>query len=90
MRAPALLGMEMSADKRLRAPSAAVLFPHPRFEENTAEEVDAVLDTNLAAPMHLARLVLSGMRTRREGTILNMSSMCVCDVQFCRAISSEC
>jgi short-subunit dehydrogenase len=66
-----------------------VLVSHPRFEEHTTEEVDQVLATNLAAPMHLARLVLPGMRTRREGIILNVSSMCAqCGMRWCYAVNN--
>ena len=45
------------------------------FGEQSAEEVDLTLSCNLRAPMLLARLLLPGMLERREGIIINMSSI---------------
>lgn len=39
------------------------------------EQVRAQLETNVVAPMRLARLVLPGMRERGEGRIVNISSV---------------
>lgn len=41
----------------------------------TQEDVDAILRTNLGAPIELTKLVLPGMLARRRGAIANMSSM---------------
>ena len=55
---------------------AAVIFAHGAFAEHSADELDATLAVNLAAPMHLTRLVLPSMLARNTGTVLTMSSMC--------------
>lgn len=49
-------------------------------QSGAVEDVDdahvrAQLETNVVAPMRLARLVLPGMRTRGEGRIVNISSV---------------
>lgn len=45
------------------------------FEHVTEAERLAQFDVNFRAPMELARLVLPGMRARRRGKILNVSSV---------------
>jgi len=44
-------------------------------EDLSDEQVRAQLETNVVAPMRLARLVLPGMRERRTGRIVNVSSI---------------
>ena len=44
-------------------------------EDITDEQVRAQLETNLVAPMRIARLVLPGMKARGEGRIVNVSSV---------------
>ena len=44
-------------------------------EDVTDEQVRAQLETNVVAPLRLARLVLPAMRERGEGRIVNMSSI---------------
>ena len=44
-------------------------------EDLDDDEVRAQLETNVVAPMRLARLVLPGMRERGEGRIVNISSV---------------
>lgn len=44
-------------------------------EDVSDEQVRAQLETNLVAPMRLARLVLPAMRERGEGRIVNVSSV---------------
>jgi NAD(P)-dependent dehydrogenase (short-subunit alcohol dehydrogenase family) len=44
-------------------------------EDVTDEQVRAQLETNLVAPVRLARLFLPGMRERGEGRIVNISSV---------------
>ena len=39
------------------------------------EQVDAILRTNLSAPIWLTKLVMPGMIARRRGTIVNVSSL---------------
>ena len=39
------------------------------------EEIDAILRTNLDAPIRMTKLVLKGMLARRRGAIVNISSM---------------
>ena len=44
-------------------------------EDVSDEQVRSQLETNVVAPIRLARLVLPGMRDRREGRIVNVSSV---------------
>jgi NAD(P)-dependent dehydrogenase (short-subunit alcohol dehydrogenase family) len=44
-------------------------------EDVTDEQARAQLETNVVAPMRIARLVLPGMRERGEGRIVNVSSV---------------
>jgi NAD(P)-dependent dehydrogenase (short-subunit alcohol dehydrogenase family) len=44
-------------------------------EDVTDEQVRAQLETNVVAPIRLARLVLPGMRERGDGRIVNISSV---------------
>ena len=44
-------------------------------EDVSDDQVRAQLETNLLAPMRIARLVLPGMRERGEGRIINVSSV---------------
>lgn len=46
-----------------------------KYETVAAEDLEYVINVNLIAPMHLARLALGGMKQRRSGHILNMASM---------------
>ena len=45
------------------------------IEESEPERVAELFDTNFFAPMDLVRLVLPGMRARRSGIIVNVSSI---------------
>ena len=44
-------------------------------EDISDEQVRAQLETNLVAPMRIARIVLPGMKARGEGRIVNVSSV---------------
>ena len=48
--------------------------PMPALADYPLDAFVAVLQTNLVAPLHLAQLVLPGMRARGSGVILNVSS----------------
>jgi short-subunit dehydrogenase len=45
------------------------------FFDTTEREIDDVVRLNFTVPMQLARMVVPGMRERRRGHILNISSM---------------
>ncbi|HVL65430.1 MAG TPA: SDR family NAD(P)-dependent oxidoreductase [Actinomycetota bacterium] len=47
---------------------------YERFEREDPATIDAIVTTNLIAPLQLARLVLPGMIERRRGHIVNMAS----------------
>jgi NAD(P)-dependent dehydrogenase (short-subunit alcohol dehydrogenase family) len=48
--------------------------PMPALADYPLDAFAAVLRTNLVAPLHLAQLVLPGMRARGSGVILNVTS----------------
>ncbi len=48
--------------------------PMPPLAEYPLDAFAAVLRTNVVAPLHLAQLVLPGMRARGSGTIVNVTS----------------
>jgi short-subunit dehydrogenase len=48
--------------------------PMPRLEAHPWESLLRIYKVNVVAPLHLAQLVLPGMRQRRHGTIVNVSS----------------
>lgn len=48
--------------------------PMPLLEEYPWDELDRVLRVNVLAPLHLMQLVLPGMKQRREGVIINVTS----------------
>lgn len=54
--------------------NAGVLIARP-FEELTLEDWDLTMATNLRSLFLVTRAVLPGMRRRREGTIVNVSSL---------------
>ncbi|MDO9499304.1 oxidoreductase [Falsiroseomonas sp.] len=45
------------------------------IEEGSLDAVRALFETNVFGPLHLTRLVLPGMRARRAGAVVNMSSI---------------
>jgi len=48
--------------------------PMPALEAYPPEAFEAVFRVNVAAPLHLAQLVLPGMRARGDGVIVNVTS----------------
>jgi len=48
--------------------------PMPALERYDWRDLQRVLRVNVLAPLHLAQLVLPGMRARREGVIINVTS----------------
>jgi NAD(P)-dependent dehydrogenase (short-subunit alcohol dehydrogenase family) len=48
--------------------------PMPALEEYPWQSLERVLRVNVLAPLHLAQLVLPGMKERGEGVIINVSS----------------
>ena len=48
--------------------------PMPALEAYPWQELAAVFHTNVLAPLHLAQLVLPGMRARGDGAIVNVTS----------------
>ena len=48
--------------------------PMPALEDYPWQDLERVLRVNVLAPLHLAQLVLPGMRARGDGVIINVSS----------------
>ena len=48
--------------------------PMPKLEEYPWQDLQRVFRVNVLAPLHLAQLVLPGMRARGEGVIINVTS----------------
>lgn len=48
--------------------------PMPGLEHLAVSDFERILRVNLVAPLELAKLVLPGMRTRRSGLIINVTS----------------
>ena len=48
--------------------------PMPALEDYSWQDLQRVLRVNVLAPLHLAQLVLPGMKERGEGVIINVSS----------------
>ena len=46
-----------------------------RIEDITPERYDAVMDVNLRGTLHMSQAVAAGMRKRRAGSIVNLSSI---------------
>lgn len=58
--------------------NAGILYPHSRFVDISAEQLDRMLAVNLAGPFHAAQQAVRRMSTRlggKGGVIVNMSSM---------------
>jgi short-subunit dehydrogenase len=49
--------------------------PQRAFHHYTADEIEAIILLNLTAPVELARLLLPGMVARKQGHIVNISSL---------------
>src|SRR5947209_8909827 len=49
--------------------------PQREFHHYTADEVEAIIQLNLSAPIELTRLLLPGMVARKQGHIVNISSL---------------
>jgi short-subunit dehydrogenase len=49
--------------------------PQREFHNYTANEVEAIIQLNLTAPIEFTRLLLPGMVARKQGHIVNLSSM---------------
>src|SRR5258707_1199234 len=49
--------------------------PQREFHNYTADEIEAIIQLNLTAPIELTRLLLPGMIARKQGHIVNISSL---------------
>lgn len=54
--------------------NAGILSTRAAFAEIDPAEIDAMIDINLKAPMHLTRLVLPGMVARKRGHLIYIGS----------------
>lgn len=50
------------------------LLSRTSFQEIEPNEIDAMIDVNLKAPMHLTRIVLPGMVERKRGHLIYIGS----------------
>lgn len=48
--------------------------PMPPLEEYPWQDLERVLRVNVLAPLHLTQLVLPGMKARRQGVVINVTS----------------
>lgn len=48
--------------------------PMPALEQYPWQDLERVFRVNVLAPLHLAQLVLPGMRSRQDGVIINVTS----------------
>lgn len=55
--------------------NAGVLSTRAKFQDIDPAEIDAMIDVNLKAPMHLTRALLPGMIARRRGHLIFIGSM---------------
>jgi NADP-dependent 3-hydroxy acid dehydrogenase YdfG len=68
--AEALAGVEVD----ILVNNAGILSTRAAFQEIDPAEIDAMIDINLKAPMHLTRAVLPGMVTRKRGHLIYIGS----------------
>lgn len=54
--------------------NAGILSTRARFHEIEPAEIDAMIDVNLKAPMHLTRALLPGMVARKRGHLIFLGS----------------
>jgi len=54
--------------------NAGILSTRARFDEIDPAEIDAMIDVNLKAPMHLTRALLPGMVARKRGHLIFLGS----------------
>lgn len=54
--------------------NAGILSTRARFDEIDPAEIDAMIDVNLKAPMHLTRAILPGMVARKRGHLIYLGS----------------
>jgi NADP-dependent 3-hydroxy acid dehydrogenase YdfG len=54
--------------------NAGILSSRARFDAIDPAEIDAMIDVNLKAPMHLTRAVLPGMVARKRGHLIYLGS----------------
>jgi len=55
--------------------NAGILSSRAKFQDIDPAEIDAMIDVNLKAPMHLTRALLPGMTSRRSGHLIFIGSM---------------
>lgn len=54
--------------------NAGILSSRARFQDIDPAEIDAMIDVNLKAPMHLTRVLLPGMVQRKRGHLIYLGS----------------
>ncbi|MCT7664490.1 SDR family oxidoreductase [Shinella kummerowiae] len=68
--AEALAGVEVD----ILVNNAGILSTRAAFQDIDPAEIDAMVDINLKAPMHLTRIVLPGMVSRKRGHLIYIGS----------------
>ncbi|WP_440982355.1 SDR family oxidoreductase [Shinella sumterensis] len=68
--AEALNGVEVD----ILVNNAGILSTRAAFQEIDPAEIDAMIDVNLKAPLHLTRIMLPGMVARRRGHLIYIGS----------------
>jgi NADP-dependent 3-hydroxy acid dehydrogenase YdfG len=70
----AIVGQLAGVEVDILVNNAGILSTRASFQEIDPAEIDAMIDINLKAPMHLTRVLLPGMVERKRGHLIYLGS----------------